>query len=98
MDAFLTNSGSPDTIRRIRRVFVESLQLNLSEQELEYGSNLDELAGMDSVAVIEFVAALEKEFGITLEVEMLQLEFIRDLDELAPYIDQRVARHAGPQS
>jgi len=77
---------------RIRRIFIRSLHLNLSEEDLAYEDKLDETVGLDSVAVLEFVAALEKEFEIKFEPEMLTLELVRDLKQLAAYIDERSAR------
>jgi acyl carrier protein len=80
-----------DTTDRIRRVFVRSLHLNLSEGDLHYEQKLDEVVGLDSLAVIEFVTALEKEFGITMEPELLRLDLVRDLPQLAAYVEDRVA-------
>jgi acyl carrier protein len=88
--------GSPHTLDRIRRVFVESLHLNLRPEDLSYEDKLDEAVGMDSVAVLEFVAALEKEFAITFEPEMLTIDVIRDLKQLAAYVDVRSARRTPP--
>ena len=85
-----------DTADRIRRVFVRSLHLNLSEGDLDYESKLDESVGLDSLAVLEFVTALEKEFGITMEPELLRLDFVRDLPQLAAYIEDRAARLPRP--
>jgi acyl carrier protein len=81
-----------NTTDRIRRVFVRSLHLNLSEGDLDYESKLDEFVGLDSLAVLEFVTALEKEFGITMEPELLRLDFVRDLPQLAAYIEDQTAR------
>jgi acyl carrier protein len=100
MDAFLKNpespgqrrAGSRETMDRIRRVFLQSLHLNLSEEDLDYERRLDESAGFDSLAVIEFVTALEKEFGITMEPELLRLDFVRELPQLAAYVEDRAAR------
>lgn len=83
---------SGETLDRIRRVFIESLHLNLQAGDLAGGDKLNEAAGLDSVAVLEFVAALEKEFEITLEPEMLTIEVVGDLKLLAAYIDDRSAR------
>ena len=83
---------SPDTLDRIRRALIGSLHLNLSEQDLAYETKLDETMGLDSVAVLEFVAALEQEFGITFDPEMLTIEVVRDLRRLAFYIDELRAR------
>lgn len=87
-------SGSRDTMDRIRRVFIESLRLNLREEDFSYEAKLDEAAGLDSVSVLEFVIAIEKEFGITFETEMLTIELVRDLKALAAYVDERTARRA----
>ena len=83
---------SPVTMDRIRRVFIDSLRLNIHEQDLPYKQKLDEVAGLDSTAVLEFVAALEKEFSFEIEPERLELGFVRDLPQLASYIEQRLAR------
>jgi acyl carrier protein len=42
--------------------------------------------------VLEFVTAVEKEFGITMEPKFLEVEFdfLRDLSVLASYIEQRM--------
>jgi acyl carrier protein len=89
----MTNAGpgSRETMDRIRRVFIESLHLNLHEEDFSYEDKLDETVGLDSVAVIEFVAALEKEFQITFEPEMLTIDVARDPIQLAAYIDSRSA-------
>jgi acyl carrier protein len=94
MEPLLKDSGSPsrETMDRIWRVFVESLNLNLTEEDFSYEAKLDESVGLDSVAVLDFVTALEKEFKITFEPEMLTIDLVRDLKELAAYVDERVAR------
>jgi len=80
---------SPATLNRIRKVFIQSLGLNMSEEDLAQGRRLDEAAGLDSIAVLEFVAAVEKEFGLLIEPGFLDLEFLSDLPRLAAYIDER---------
>jgi acyl carrier protein len=83
---------------RIRRVFIESLRLNVSEEDLPYEHKLDEAAGLDSIAVLEFVAALEKEFGIEIEPEFLEIDFVRDLPRLAFYIEGLTGQRSRLQS
>jgi hypothetical protein len=50
------SAASRDTMDWIKRVFVRSLHLNLSEEDLDYEQRLDELVGLDSLAV-------NREFG-----------------------------------
>ena len=84
--------ATPATLNRVRKVFIESLRLNLTEEDLPEGRRLEEAAGLDSIAVLEFVAAVEKEFGVAIEPAMLNLEFLGDLPRLAAYIDEREQR------
>ena len=81
--------GRPDTLRRVRMIFVESLQLNLREDELGDVTQLSEIAGVDSMAALIFVAAIEGEFQIVIEPERLELDFIQDLPRLAAYVEAR---------
>jgi acyl carrier protein len=83
---------SPDTAGRIKRVFLTSLHLNLSESDLDFEQSLDEVVGLDSLAVLEFVTALEKEFGIMIEPELLRLDFVKDLPQLGAYVQDRLTR------
>lgn len=83
-------NGSLDTMARIRRVFVESLQLNLRDDQVPYDQMLEEVASLDSIALLEFVTAVEKEFAIKMEPELLDFDFLRDLQGLASYIEHRI--------
>jgi acyl carrier protein len=77
--------------RRIRQVLIRSLSLNLAEGDLRYTEKLDEVVGFDSLAVLEFLTALEQEFGIRLEPELLDLGTLKDLPALAAQIESRLA-------
>ena len=77
---------------RIRKILIESLELNLKEDEIEEGIKLDELFGFDSLATIEFVIGLEREFEITIEPEYIDVDIINDLDRLSVYIEKLVGR------
>ena len=78
-----------DTVSRLRAIFVESLELNLREDELRGVARLSEIAGVDSMAALAFVAAVEKEFHIVIEPELLELDFIEDLPRLSAYVEAR---------
>jgi len=82
-------------MQRLRKVFVASLRLNVRDQELPYRRMLEQAAILDSIAVLEFVTAVEHEFGISLEPEFLAFDFLRDLSGLAAYIDSQLERRPG---
>lgn len=81
-----------EILRRIRKIFVESLELNLREDELGDVKRLSEIAGLDSMAALAFVTAVEKEFQIVIEPELLELDFLEDLPRLAAYVESRYRR------
>jgi acyl carrier protein len=103
MDQLLTGgrgrlvSASRTTMERIRAVFADSLHLNCSEEGLTHQEMLDEAASLDSIAVVEFLTAIEKEFGIELEPAVLEFEFLRDFGALASYIEERISRRSPPR-
>jgi acyl carrier protein len=55
--------ATPATLNRAREVFIQSLRLNLREEDLPAGRRVEKVAGLDSNAMLEFVAAVEKESG-----------------------------------
>ena len=93
-----SRTSSLDTMDRIRLVFIESLHLNLREEDLPYEQKLDEAVGLDSIAVLEFVAALEKEFCIELEPEFLEIDFLKDLPRLASHIEDLIGPRPGSRA
>jgi len=100
MDQLLSNgSGKPDsasreTMERIRAVFIDSLHWNHSGKELSYEEILDEASALDSIATLEFLTAVEKEFGIELEPAVLEFEFLRDIAALASYVEDRISKRS----
>lgn len=80
-----------DINSRIRRVFKEALSLNLGTiEESKQGSDLSLIAGLDSLAILEFVAGLEEEFNMEIEIERLNTEFLGDLKTLTAYFTERL--------
>jgi acyl carrier protein len=85
-------SALPETLDRIQKVFVESIPVSASQEDLPHDLKLDEAASLDSIAVLEFMTAVEKEFGIAIEPEFLEFDFLRDLPALASYVERRMKR------
>ncbi|MGD0578161.1 MAG: acyl carrier protein [Bryobacteraceae bacterium] len=76
-------------LQRLRHLADTSLGLNLTARELAALTRLDEVAGLDSLTVLEFVAAVEKEFGLTFAEDQLRASFLADLPALAGYLSAR---------
>lgn len=96
MDDVLTPAGvqdssaAGDTMSRVRKTFATSLGRTLPDDDGRDQQLFDEAASLDSIAVLEFMTALESEFGIVLEQKAIEFDFLRDFAALAHYIDDRV--------
>jgi len=76
-------------LHRLQHLASTSLNMHLAPGELAALTRLDEVTGLDSLAILEFVSAVEKEFGFTLEAGELRVDFLADLPALAKYIAAR---------
>lgn len=79
-----------DIGQRILKVLSQSLSMELTDAELKNHSRLDEAFGMDSMAILEFLVALEKEFKVIFPPDDLDYELLRDLPRLQSYLAERV--------
>lgn len=76
--------GSNDAVlQRLRQLCCSALNLNLAPEEVGELVRLDEVAGFDSLTVLNIVSAVEKEFGITLTRAELKTEVLANLPRLA---------------
>ncbi len=53
---------------------------------------------MDSVAMLQFVVALETAYGVTLDEEWLSIDRLTDLPALAGHLRARIAAGSGGPS
>ena len=79
------------SVEAIRTVLLEAAGVNLPENELGGLNRLHDAIAVDSVALLEFVVALEEKFSISIEPEWLDLERLMDLPRLADYVRGRIA-------
>lgn len=77
-----------DTKRRLRKVLVDSLDLQRDPETIPDTNLVTEL-GLDSINTIEFLIWVESEFAIEIADEDLSVDLIDDLNRLAQYVEQR---------
>jgi acyl carrier protein len=82
-----------DISRRICIVFVSALELNMDPDDPSFPDDLGSVAGLDSLAVLEFVTGLEEEFQFRIEPERFKMEFLSNLKELTDYIAECISRN-----
>lgn len=77
-----------DTKQRLRKVLVESLDLQRDPETIPDTNLVTEL-GLDSINTIEFLVWVESEFSIEIADEDLSVDLIDDLNRLAKYVEER---------
>lgn len=77
-----------EIVARIAGIITRDLAANIEVEELSGVKRLDALLGFDSMVLLQWVAAIEREFGITIPPEKLRLDFLVDLPALAQFLRQ----------
>jgi acyl carrier protein len=54
--------------------------------------SLQSLSAMDSVGILNFVLALEQEFGLKFPIDDLQMDLFMDRPRLVRYLDAKLSR------
>jgi len=78
--------------RRVKQVFIQALELDIDPDEIDDDEPLfGEGLGVDSIASLKIVFALEEEFGFEVDDEDLQVELFDSVHTLARYIEEKLA-------
>ena len=83
--------SEPESLKyRIKQIIVVTLGIEVNPEEIPDDEALFE-GGMniDSIATLEIVAAIEEEFGITVEDDELTFELFDSVTSLAAYISDK---------
>ena len=86
-----TNEMSEEIKNRIKKVLVHKLLPDLSSEDIKDNTLLIGLGvGVDSVATLEFVVALEEEFRISVDEKEISPELLATVSTIADYISSRI--------
>ena len=86
---------APQELRdRIVRLFSGSLNLDIPADD----TDLFEAGVLDSLAFVELLLHLEREFGVTTTVDDLEIENFRSIARIADFVSTRGVAVSGPES
>jgi acyl carrier protein len=74
--------GGPTT-ERVQRLFVEAL----NKEAPAVQTDLIEGGLLDSLALVELIFAIEREFGVTIPLEDLEIDSFRSVASIAGFVD-----------
>jgi len=76
---------------RIRKVLIETMLSEFDPEEIKDDTPLIELGvGVDSVATLELIVALESEFKISIDEENISPKLLENIDNISEYIRKRL--------
>lgn len=76
---------------RIRKVLFEKMLSEIDPEEIQDDTPLIELGvGVDSVATLELLVALESEFQVSIDEEDINQNLLENIDSIAEYIAKRL--------
>ncbi|MGH7892139.1 MAG: acyl carrier protein [Thermodesulfobacteriota bacterium] len=81
-----------DTIKsRVKKILSVNMLKDIDLRELGDGTPLlDYGVGTDSVSRLEFLVALEEEFGVRLDEGEITPDFFETVDSISDYISRRI--------
>ena len=79
-----------DVKDRIVEVMIRELELTINPDDVHGTGRLDDMFGMDSIAITELIIGIEKEFNIKIPAEDLTVEIFQDLETLTEYVKKRL--------
>lgn len=79
--------------RRIGTIFREKLNLVVPSDD----TDLFATGGLDSLSFVELLVVIEREYGVKVSLEDLELENFRSIDSIAGFIAGRLERQGGEE-
>ncbi len=78
---------SEETKERIKRLLVQNVLKNMDAADLDNDASLIDLGvGLDSVATLELVVALEEEFQVSIDEGEITSEVLESVNTIQAYI------------
>jgi len=77
-------------VERVLRMFGDELSIDVDSST----TDLLETGLLDSLALVELIAAIEQEFQVDLALDTLEIEAFRSVDSIAAFIEGLQARSA----
>jgi methoxymalonate biosynthesis acyl carrier protein len=75
-------AGDPGVSERVQRLFVETLNIQVPSEE----ADLIESGIIDSLALVELLFAIEREFSVNLPLDDLEIENFRSVSRISEVI------------
>ena len=87
----MTTTTSTELVNQLKNIIAEELDVNLTTEEIADNVSLfEEGLGFDSIAIVEFISAIEKHFDIEFDDSELDPQYFQSLQILADLISSKI--------
>ena len=76
------NSSAPDLTARVRQVFLEALNIQVPSVD----TDLVDTGLLDSLALVELLFAIEREFSVTVPLDELDIDNFRNVRRISELV------------
>lgn len=81
-----------EIMERLKGIIVNDLDVNVKMTDIdEHASLFEDGLGLDSIAIVDLIVAIEKDFSISIEEEELSSGLFKNLTALAAFIKNKKA-------
>jgi acyl carrier protein len=76
---------------QLKEIIVKKLDVNLTLDEIDENVSLyEDGLGLDSIAIVDLIVTIEKDFSIAIEDEELNADLFKNLSTLAEFIQKKL--------
>jgi len=78
-------------LNQLKDIIANKLDVNLSIDEIDENVSLyEDGLGLDSIAIVDLIVSIEKEFSMGIEDEELNADLFKNLNTLAEFIEKKL--------
>lgn len=76
---------------QLKEIIVKKLDVNLTFDEIDENVSLyEDGLGLDSIAIVDLIVTIEKDFSISIEDDELNADMFKNLSTLAEFIGTKI--------
>ena len=78
-------------LNQLKDIIANKLDVNLTVDEIDENVSLyEDGLGLDSIAIVDLIVSIEKEFSMGIEDEELNADLFKNLTTLAKFIETKI--------
>jgi len=84
---------SEPIMNQLKEIIVKKLDVNITYEDIDENASLyEDGLGLDSIAIVDLIVSIEKEFSIAIEDDELNADLFKSLDTLVGFIQTKIKK------